>query len=534
MEKKTNLILSFCFLGFIAFFALATWVFAPPEVLTDENRKVAKLPRLSRKNISTYPQSFESYFNDRFFSRSDLVKARNLLRFKCWQISDAPNILVGKNGWLYFLGETGNILTAKEQPYSQAELEQWKKALTARAKYFAQRGIRYVFVVAPNKQSIYPEYFPLFSNRKSRLDQLSAYLGQYPEVPFINLKNSLIEGKKDGASLYFKTDTHWNELGALVADRYISTLLSTSMPAIKPIALSSARLGMESFNTGDCTKLMGLFGWVQEKTPIVKIPGSKFVPEFEQGTGLATSVSRCKSNSNGTPSLPRAVVFHDSFGAAIKPYLAQHFSRAAYQLRQADLAVDLDLIEKEKPEIVIQEVVERHVVQMIPYEVMDWRYRILDAIKAGEKNSEDQQRTPNLDSDTASSKTQWLSVLPCTNEVNSARLQEVLRSPHSMVTATTARQWTDAGVVVNFDPKTTGYFDWYVTKSGAQDKSIGDSKITSPESQLAFQRLSEYVQKGGQFKPMKKVELFDGSVITLWHKSESSLNANSGGLCPKL
>lgn len=510
MEKKTNLILSICFLACIAFFAIASWLSAPPAVLTDENRKTSKMPRLSKKNLLAFPQAFEAYFNDRLFSRSDLVRTRNLFRFKFWELSNAPNILVGKNGWLYFLGETGSVLTAPEKPYTQAELEQWKNVLTARARYFSERGSKYVFVVAPNKQSVYPEFFPLFTAKNTRLDQLSKYLGQYPEVPFINLKDPLISGKNDGNNLYFKTDTHWNELGAFVADRYITSLLSVSIPAIQPIALSGAKIGKETFNNGDCTKLMGLFGWIKESAPQVKLADQRLEPQFEKGNGYATEISTFQKLLRGgrdvrapyNRQLPKAVVFHDSFGEQIKPYLATHFSRAAFQLRQADLAVDLDLVAAEKPDVVIQEVVERHVVQLVPYPVQDWRHEILEFLSTQPGSSTAKE---------------WLCVVPYTNEVNSIRLQEVFRSPRCNVAASNCRQWTDAGVKVTFDPKTAEYFRWYLTKTGPQETSIGNSgKLADKDSQRALSQLSEYIANSGRFQAVKKIKLFDQSELTLW------------------
>lgn len=543
MEKKSNLLLSISFLAFIALFALATWLVKPPEVLTEENRKVASLPKLSRKTISAFPQAFEAYFNDRFFARSLLVKARNWCRYECWQISAAPNILVGKNGWLYFLGETATILSTNEKPYTKEELEQWRLALRSRTQDLAKRGIKYVFVVAPNKQSIYPEYFPLRKNRQSRLDELSAYLQKDPEIAFVNLKDPLLSEKEKGERLYFKTDTHWNELGAFVADRYITAMLSSTFPAVQPLQLSNFTLKDQVFGAGDCTKLMGLFGWIKESAPVLNSTVKQASARFDKGNGLATEISTLQdpvlSSVHGAKVLPKAVIFHDSFGDGIKPFLGRHFSRAAYQLRQADLGVDMDLIESEKPDLVIQEVVERHVVKLVPYPLYDWRYEILDALQSRDGS---QSRNAAQSGDALQirdvkaydegesgrvgkaapekSESEWLCVLPYTDEVSSLRLTEVLRSPHSSIKATTCRQWTDAGVKVNFDEKSALYFKWYLTKNGDQGKAIKD-----PDSARAYDALSNFVRKSGKFEPVKTVRIFDGSGITLWKlkkKSESN------------
>ena len=62
------------------------------------------------------------------------------------------------------------------------------------------------------------------------------------------------------------------------------------------------------------------------------------------------------------PSLPRAVVFHDSFGTALIPLLAEHFSRA-YFLR-GDFSPGV--VKRENPDVVIEILCERSVMQPPP------------------------------------------------------------------------------------------------------------------------------------------------------------------------
>ena len=55
--------------------------------------------------------------------------------------------------------------------------------------------------------------------------------------------------------------------------------------------------------------------------------------------------------------LPRAVIFRDSFASRLVPFLSEHFSRAVY-LWQNDF--DADVVRQEHPDVVIQEIVGRH------------------------------------------------------------------------------------------------------------------------------------------------------------------------------
>jgi hypothetical protein len=56
--------------------------------------------------------------------------------------------------------------------------------------------------------------------------------------------------------------------------------------------------------------------------------------------------------------LPRLVMFHDSFGTALKPFLAEHFARALFEFQA--MAFDESILEREKPDLVIQEITERY------------------------------------------------------------------------------------------------------------------------------------------------------------------------------
>ena len=63
-------------------------------------------------------------------------------------------------------------------------------------------------------------------------------------------------------------------------------------------------------------------------------------------------------------SLPKAMVYRDSFAGRLIPFLSEHFSRASY-LWQNEF--DFEEIEQEKPDIVIQEFVARHFFPYVPY-----------------------------------------------------------------------------------------------------------------------------------------------------------------------
>ena len=62
--------------------------------------------------------------------------------------------------------------------------------------------------------------------------------------------------------------------------------------------------------------------------------------------------------------LPRAVVFRDSFTSSLAPLISEHFSRVVY-LWQNDF--DAAVVESEHPDVVLHEIVGRHLHKIYPY-----------------------------------------------------------------------------------------------------------------------------------------------------------------------
>jgi hypothetical protein len=61
--------------------------------------------------------------------------------------------------------------------------------------------------------------------------------------------------------------------------------------------------------------------------------------------------------TTGNPALPRAVVFRDSSANDMIPFLSEHFEKIIYS--DATTGLDTDLIEKERPNIIMTIMAER-------------------------------------------------------------------------------------------------------------------------------------------------------------------------------
>src|SRR5471032_1208221 len=87
------------------------------------------------------------------------------------------------------------------RPFRDSELEAWRDLLQGRHDWLAQRGIRYLFVIPPDKHTIYPEHLPDWlvtaARPPQRLDQFIQYMKAHSDVPVLDLRQTLLDAKKD-------------------------------------------------------------------------------------------------------------------------------------------------------------------------------------------------------------------------------------------------------------------------------------------------------------------------------------------------
>jgi hypothetical protein len=186
-----------------------------------ENRLLAQIPVMESNlaSVNTFPDRFEKYFSDNFVGRLALINGYNHLH-SIIGVSPTKNVIIGKNGWLHFGGEGGIEIKSyrKTKPFSGAQMAQWRWSMRLIKGWLEKRGIKLVFLIAPNKSSIYPEQMPDNINVAGKtgcFDQVSEAAHDVG-IEFVDPRNDLVERKKRD-EVYFRTDTHWNDMGAYVS-----------------------------------------------------------------------------------------------------------------------------------------------------------------------------------------------------------------------------------------------------------------------------------------------------------------------------
>ena len=330
------------------------------------------------------PRADATVFANHFVGKDQLLTAYQWIRLNALHTAP-PSVIIGRRGWLYYRSEAagdGGTISDFMGLYTPdlPTLEFWKQKLVDRRLALESRNIRYLAFVAPNPSSVYPEYLPdeiLKARGRTRMDKIAAVMPN--EV--MDLRPVLLDARAR-ENVFDRSDTHWNDLGAFAAYSAISARLTNWFPDIAPLQRSDF-IARPLPRTGEVENLIG--PWVGRPHPSVYldplkpysahcaetdarvlVPGAMRDPD-QPRAGPNNWAPRNWIWTNGLcpsrrfvqkdPALPKAVIFHDSFMIALNPFLSQNFREVLYVRGGFNATV----VDREKPDVVIQAVAERYV-----------------------------------------------------------------------------------------------------------------------------------------------------------------------------
>ncbi len=365
LQRRTDIGLILAFVVFICLPAADSLLRLDRTPKVDENRRLAKRPEFhaSLAGIRDAFAGTEAYFNDHFGFRSTLVRLERDLRRKIFPEIRVPYVVMGSGGWLFYGGDLAlDILGTR--PFSNEELESWRRLLTGRRDWLAERGIRYLFVIPPDKSTVYPEHLPRWATETPRVDrirQLIEHMRAHSDVPILSLRDAILAAKPRSI-LYRQTDTHWNDVGALEGCRVMVDAVSALGVAVAPLDPASFQIVREEIPPGDIAKLVSDSAKFPDNGNLAAVAGPALTPFRlrKDNTILGDKVAAGYEPhvSENAAAGGRAVIFHDSFLLQGRKLLGHSFGRVVY-FRQ--LNWEKPFLEQEKPDIVIDEMVERHI-----------------------------------------------------------------------------------------------------------------------------------------------------------------------------
>ena len=277
------------------------------------------------------------YLADHFALRQQMVTLWSRLNALLGSSTD-EQVLLGTDGWLYYSPSLPDYLG---EHLEDTELEQIARNLAGLQKQCEESGRRFLFTMAPNKNSLYPEHMPAWAENRheeSNISRLKPLLEQYgvcyadlfaPDLP------------------YYRTDTHWTAEGAARGADAILTALG------RESAYGERRFTTEGIHKGDLYEML-YPGAAGEEAEIVCAEGFSHQALGKVNGGDALTIRT--QNPAGEGSL---FCWRDSFGVALYPYLAEDYAEAVFSR-----STDFRLPEGDWDTLVL-EIVERNLSNLI-------------------------------------------------------------------------------------------------------------------------------------------------------------------------
>lgn len=350
-------------LGTLLCVPLAGRILAPPADVSDaEQRYLQPAPALpaSWADLAAFPVQMEAHLNDTFGLRPTLVTANSLLHLGLG-MSASERFLVGRNGW-FFHKSTDNVLQQARgvDVFQRQELERWVREMERRQRHVERLGAAFFVVVAPNKHAIYPEHLPDWAEPvgSTRYEQLQQRLAQGSPLRLIDLHAPLRAAKLE-QPVYFKTDGHWNDLGALVAYREIALRIKRRHPRVRVLRDTDLEVRWEREPIGTITLGLGLRDFVQEDVPHVELRGESNVVDVEMNEALPVyHVDQVVVTRSRRRRMPRIMMIRDSYAEPVARLMRETASdMMLVHHRFGD--IDYDQIRRFRPDVVLYFFIER-------------------------------------------------------------------------------------------------------------------------------------------------------------------------------
>ena len=316
--KKGKLI--YCILFFAICLGPSLGMLVTKQETSSENRQLSEFPSPKTEegkiNVEWLSQAGD-YFQEHFAFRNELVTGNALLHGRLLETSTADGVIQGKNGWLYYKDSLDDYLG--QDLLSDRSLFNIAHMLSMTQQALEEKGVNFLFTIAPNKNSLYGDNMPYYDKLKvsgqTNRENLEDWL-KTEKVAYADLYQALME---ENEVLYYARDSHWNNKGAALAADVLMDALGKDHDSYEGESYTVRR-----DYTGDLdTMLYPLASTADDEIYYDKETTYATVEEIQSNFDpRITTVNPVKEGS--------LVMYRDSFGNALLPYMADAYANAYF------------------------------------------------------------------------------------------------------------------------------------------------------------------------------------------------------------
>lgn len=369
------------FFGSLLIFGEQSGVF-----LSSENRQAVSMTGIDRFTSHGLKRFFgnkNQYIDDRLMGKEELVPVLNELLLDPEKVSrfDLSKGLIGKNEWIFLGNDYSRVIDKHCQenfPLDNYEFQSSINKIDLLKNTTEGLGGTYVLFIAPDKHNIYCDELPQWlgdtcKNSEIYTRKLINKIKDETSVdvvyPALELKLQISKGQ-----LFHKSDTHWNLLGGKVG--FVTLMKNMEQLGLirdfQEIPLMDLKQ-IRNEKLGDLAHILALpsgykiskdFDYVFQRPDQLLVRWKEVNKKEEQkpftvSSGSAPSKFYAYMENESAMYRTKLLVLCDSFNNAMSPYFNLYFSDVMYVSRRSSMDEKIRAIQKFKPTIVINEIVER-------------------------------------------------------------------------------------------------------------------------------------------------------------------------------
>lgn len=323
-----------------------------------ENRRPGAFPKLARSagELERLPKRLETWHADHIGLRAELLAARSDLVWRVFGRTPAPIAELTRERVLFITDLDARSVHRGTRPMSRRDLEGWQRAIESRARFCAEHGAQYRFVVVPNKESVYADFVPPSWRHPigpTRFEQFLARCATSSTARSLlfDLRPSLAaarEADQGDDLVYYRLGTHWSDRGAVAATHAILDDLRRFDARVRTLERERLELVAAEVESDDWRSRLYLGSLDAPRAPVLRpVEGVSQVP-----TPRDSPVLTFEGPDRDAPTL---LCFHDSCGTALRAPLPAAFSRTQFLWSN----FDPKLVTSTRPDVVLDLFVER-------------------------------------------------------------------------------------------------------------------------------------------------------------------------------
>lgn len=315
---------------------------------------------------------------ERLFNMDFLLRGVSLGLYRVGISVDPSQAVIGRSDWVFLGDRYDTSVTSHRATGSKGDVQQgaaYAQGAQRWDAYLRAKGVRsFQIMVAPNKESIYPDHLPDWAapGQPGVTDALFEGTG---ERLFHDLRQPLRAARQgETVPQFYRYDTHWNTWGASHAFRAFSERLGRELPDLKwPADAHHRLLRVDRRAGGDLADFLRLGASVSDDEPILDFGGlpydlvqtrygldERVNPDHAADSRVALS-HPLQTRNAGALNTNRVLWLTDSFGGQMGTLMHASFSdvvRVHWRDALRNGGTLVRLVDEWKPDLVFVTVVE--------------------------------------------------------------------------------------------------------------------------------------------------------------------------------